>query len=382
MRPSGGTGQPTRPRRRKPKLYKKADAPARSRRSSVAKLQDEFNALKRELSEAREQQAATADVLKVISRSTYDLQTVLDTLTESAAKLCDADMAGIAQQDGSGFRHVTNYNFPPDWLEITKSILLKPSRGSVVGRALLESKPVQVADVFADTEYALLEVAKKGGYRTFLGVPLLRDGSPIGVITLARKTVAPFTERQIQLVSTFADQAVIAIENVHLFEAEQQRTRELTESLQQQTATADVLKVISQSTFQLQPIFDAIVQTASHLCNAETALIWMFRDEKLHLVATNNASDAFINYLTEHPLLLERGSLAGRTFVERKTVHIPDCLADSEYTVLDYLATARCLGCRCCVKVFRSGSSLSCEQSSCHSPTGRLISSRRLPTRQ
>ncbi|MGA8293968.1 MAG: GAF domain-containing protein, partial [Rhodoplanes sp.] len=292
-------------------------------------------------SEALQQQTATADVLKVISRSAFDLQSVLDTLAEAAALLCDADMAGIAQQDGSGFRHVTNYNFPPDWLEITKSINLQPGRGNVVGRTLLECKPVQVADVFADPEYTLLEIAKKGGYRTFLGVPLLREGSPIGVITLARKTVAPFTDKQIGIVQVFADQAVIAIENARLFDEVQARTRELTESLQQQTATADVLKVISQSTFQLQPVFDAIAQTAGRLCNAEAAFIFMFREEKLHLVATNNASDAFINYIAEHPLLPERGSLAGRTFVERKTVHIPDCLADPEYKVIDYQAIGK-----------------------------------------
>ena len=185
-----------------------------------------------------QQQTATSDVLKIISRSAFDLQTVLDTLTESAARLCDADMASISRQAGGDFQHVTNHNFAPDWVDFTKNFRMQAGRGSIVGRVLLTGEVVQVADVLADPEYTYLEPQKKSGYRTFLGVPLLRQGHPIGVLSLCRTTVRPFTGRQIELVSSFADQAVIAIENVRLFKRTQ-------ETLERQTATADILKVIA-----------------------------------------------------------------------------------------------------------------------------------------
>ena len=187
-------------------------------------------------------------MLNVISRSTFDLAKVLDTLLESAARLCEADKGAILRPTGkdASYYVAASYRHTPEYAEILKNQTFAPGRSSgVVGRVLLEGKSVQIPDVLADPEYTLREIARLGDFRTILGVPLLREGFPIGLFVLHRAAVRPFTGKQIKLVETFADQAVIAIENVRLFDDVQKRTRELAESLEQQTATSDVLKIIS-----------------------------------------------------------------------------------------------------------------------------------------
>ena len=324
-------------RRRKAATLKRRNAPkaVRHRSSSAAHQETKLARLLRERDEAQEQQAATADVFKVISRSTFDLQTVLNTLTESAARLCAADKGAIFQQDGDVLRLAANYGFSPEAEQYAAEHPAQPNRGSVTGRVVLEGKAIHVADVLADPEYGAFArgYQRVFGYRTYLGVPLLRDGTMIGSFSLTRDEVSPFTEKQIELATTFADQAVIAIENARLLNELRQRTADLTESLEQQTATANVLRIISSSTTDIQPVLDTIVRTAAELCASEYAALFRLQDGNYHAAAWNNAAAEWVKYYSNHTISVDRGSLVGRTALERNAVHIVDCLADPEYAM-------------------------------------------------
>ena len=298
-----------------------------------------------ELRESLQQQTATADVLKVISRSTFDLPTVLNTLVESAARLCEADMAGMVRPKGKVFQFVANYGYPSDYQAYMESHPIPSGRGSVIGRAVLESRTIHVSDVLADPEYKMTDAARVGGIRTLLGVPLMREGTPIGVIALQRNTVRPFTDKQIELVATFADQAVIAIENVRLFDEVQARTRELSEALEQQTATSEVLQVISSSPGELGPVFDTMLENATRICGAKFGTLYLREGDAFRAAALHNAPPAFADMRKRGPLRPGPRVALSRALRTKQVVHIPDITADQGYREGDpMLVTAVELG--------------------------------------
>ena len=282
-----------------------------------------------ELRESLEQQTATSEVLQVISRSTFDLQAVLDTLVELAARLCDADHAWLFRHEGEGYRWAASFGHSTDEharvREFFKDQLVSPGRGSLIGRTALDGRPTHIPDVFADPDYKWTAAQEVGRYRTTFGVPLLREGVSIGVLCLTRAEVRPFSDKQIELATTFADQAVIAIENVRLFDEVQQRTRDLSESLEQQTATSEILSVISNSLTDTQPVFDAIVESGFKLFPGALISVALRDGDRVKVAAAAEADAARAQaWRNRFPFPLAREYMHGLAILDRRTVDIPD----------------------------------------------------------
>ena len=297
-----------------------------------ARLFDEVQAKTRDLTESLQFQTATSDVLKVISRSPDALQPVLDVIVETSHELCGSDASvAFLLRDGKFHLSALSGTIPPHMESFRTNPQSIDQPSSVLSRAAREKRTRHYPNILDDPEMKQGPAAL-GGPRALLVVPLVRDNEALGVIVLRQSHLKPFTPRQIQAIETFADQAVIAISNVGLFEQVQQRTRDLTESLQQQTATADVLQVISRSAFDLNPVFETVAESSVKLCGSERALIFRFDGELLRVCAAFNAPHHLMEWLERNPVRPGRHSVAARAALERRTIHVRDVRADQEHT--------------------------------------------------
>jgi signal transduction histidine kinase len=297
---------------------------------SYADLEHKVEQRTSELTESLQQQTATADVLKVISRSAFDLKSVLTTLTESAKALCGASLGIVCLRDGEVMRLQAESGCTPAFLDFMNANPIRPGKETITGRVFMDGRPVHVSDVQLDPEYHFGNASKIGDYRAVLAVPLMRDNAVEGVLLLGRPAPGPFSDRQMELVQTFADQAVIAIENVRLFEQVQAKTRDLQESLQQQTATADVLKVISRSVFDLQNVLETLIRSAVELSSANRGSIFLREGEVFPLKAASSTTPEFLQYWAANPPRAGRGSATSRVIASGKVEIIPDVLADQD----------------------------------------------------
>ena len=304
-----------------------------------ARLLNELRQRTDDLTESLEQQTATSQVLQVISSSPGDLEPVFASMLENAVRICDAKFGNIYRWEDDALYLVASHNTPPAFAQARRrSPFHRVATNAVISRLLATKAAVHVADAAAQpgyidrSDHGAVEAVELGGVRTALAVPMLRENELIGSFTVYRQEVRPFTDKQIALVTNFAAQAVIAIENARLLNELRQRTTDLTELLEQQTATSKVLEVISRSAFDLQAVFETVAENSVRLCGADRAFIYRFDGELLRMVVAFNAPQELKDFISQNPFGPDRHSTSARAALERRTIHIPDVLADPEYT--------------------------------------------------
>ena len=319
----------------------RSTANATRRPSSAARHEEQIVRLTREVEEAREQQTATSEVLRALSQSEFQLQSVLQSVAESAARLCRSDGAVIFQLQDGVYRFAAGYSLSPEFLEIERRAVISPGQGTVIGRAAITGQVARIEDALADPLYEKKEDAKVEGNRSMIGVPLMREGKPVVVIGMGRRRLDPFGEHEIELAKSFAAQAVIAIENARLLNELRertddlsQRTTDLTEALEQQTATSEVLQIISSSPGDLEPVFASMLEKAIRVCEATFGNIYRWDGEAFYLLATRNTPQALAEYRRSHSPVVRPApdTLFGRLAAARNLIHIPDLAADQLYS--------------------------------------------------
>jgi adenylate cyclase len=329
MQRRGGSEQPVKGRRNRTIRPKARKAP--TAHLSTDDSPELFNHLKRERDEALEQLSATSEVLQVISQSTFDLQSVLFTLVRTAGQLCQADNVQIFLRDGEVYRLAADNGFSPEYQKYVREHPIRPGPNTLVARTALEGEAIHIHDTLADPEYTF-GGQKLGGYRTVLGVPMIRDENCIGVIALTRSKVHPFTDNQIKLVTNFAAQALVAIENTRLLNELRQRTDDLSESLEQQTATSEVLQVISSSSGELAPVFESLLVSAKHLCGAEFGIILLREGDAFRTVALHGTTAAYTEARWRAPFIRPAADTGlGRVLETKQVVQIADVRAVAGY---------------------------------------------------
>jgi GAF domain-containing protein len=333
-RRSRAGGEPIKARRRKTATRKPRNGSKAGRRriSFAAREETQVARLTRELNEALERQAATSEVLHVISTSPSELDSVFQAILANATRICDAKFGNLWLREGDNFRIAATHGAPSAYVEYLKSEpIVTPDPESAMGRIATNHEVVQLEDISKVETHGMkmrLATIRLAKARSLVGVPMLKGDELIGIIAIYRKEVRPFSDKQVELLKSFASQAVIAIENTRLL-------AELRESLRQQTATADVLKVISRSTFDLQTVLNALVESAVRLCAADRGLINQLEGDFIKLAASYGFSREAEQYALEHPAPVDRGTATGRVALEGRAIHIPDVLADPEYHATD-----------------------------------------------